>query len=87
LILEMSRIRILGPIDQLQSVLVCIQEVGLVHLIDAAETESLEPLAISGDQKRRMRMIRKVLEDTEAALALLEGETLRTPRTKQEWTP
>ncbi|MFZ1863454.1 MAG: V-type ATPase 116kDa subunit family protein [Polyangiales bacterium] len=82
----MSRIRILGPIDQLQSVLLCIQDVGLVHLIDAPETESLEPLTIPREGKRRMHMIHKVLEDTEAALTLLEGETLRAPRTRQEWT-
>ncbi len=86
MILEMARIRILGPIDQLETVLRCIQDVGLVHLIDAPETESLEPLTIPQEERRRIRMIHKTLEDTEAALSLLDGQTLRASRTKQEWT-
>jgi V/A-type H+-transporting ATPase subunit I len=81
----MARIRLLGPIDQLQPVLRCIQDVGLVHLIDAPETESLEPLTISPEGKRRTRMIHKVLEDAEAALTLLHDEPVRPTRTKQEW--
>lgn len=86
MILEMSRIRILGPIDELESVLRCIQDVGLVHLIDAPETESLEPLTIPHEEQRHVRMIRKILEDAEAALALLEGEPLHVQRTQQSWT-
>lgn len=86
MILEMSRIRILGPIDLLQSVLDCIQDVGLVHLIDAPETESLEALPVAPEDRRRNRMIRKVLEDAETAISLLEGESLQAKRIQQEWT-
>jgi V/A-type H+-transporting ATPase subunit I len=86
LILEMERIRILGPIDQLKPVLQCIQDLGLVHLIDAPETETLEPLTISPEEKRRLRMIHKVLADAEVALKLIGGEPVRAARSKQEWT-
>jgi V/A-type H+-transporting ATPase subunit I len=82
----MSRIRILGPIDQLQRVLLCIQDVGLVHLIDAPETEALEPLLVTREEKRHIRMVRKVLEDVESSLTLLKGEPLKPPRAKHEWT-
>lgn len=86
MILEMARIRILGPIDQLQPVLRCIQDVGLVHLIDAPGTESLEPLTASPKEKRRARTIHKVLQDAEASLTLLRDESVRPSRAKVQWT-
>ena len=44
MILEMSRVRVLGPIGQLQAVLGKVQDLGLVHLIEPTESESRETL-------------------------------------------
>jgi V/A-type H+-transporting ATPase subunit I len=56
-----------------------VQDLGLVQLIEPAETESLSLLGLTSEQERHVRGIRKVVEDVDAALELL-GETPRPPR-------
>ncbi|MGB3052689.1 MAG: V-type ATPase 116kDa subunit family protein [Polyangiales bacterium] len=75
----MSRIRMLGPRERLQSCLGCVQDVGLVQLIEPAETESLRPLGLTIEQDHHMRSVRNVVEDVDTALELL-GVTPEPPK-------
>ncbi len=70
----MSRIRVLGPREELQSVLERIQDLGLVHFVDFAETEALTQLVLTPQQERHLRNVRRVVEDVNTAMRLL-GET------------
>jgi V/A-type H+-transporting ATPase subunit I len=79
----MSRIRMLGPREQLQAVLGRVQDLGLVQLVEPAETESLSPLGLTQEQGRHVRGVRKVVKDVDAALELL-GETPRPPKVAPE---
>ncbi|MDH4283430.1 MAG: hypothetical protein OEV36_12300, partial [Myxococcales bacterium] len=81
----MSRVRILGPREQLEAVLKSIQDLGLVQLIESGETESLKPLGLTREQQRHVRSIRKIVKDVDAALELLE-EIPSLPRAQQELT-
>ncbi len=71
MILNMSRVRVLGPIDRLQAVLGRVQDLGLVHLIEPQATSSLKILGLTPEQARHVRRVRKVAEDVHAAIALL----------------
>ena len=73
----------LGPRERLQTCLGCIQHVGLVQLVEPAETESLRPLGLTIEQEHHVRSLRNVVEDADRALELL-GETPRPPRTVEE---
>jgi len=83
LILNMSRIRILGPRGQLQSVLGCVQDLGLVQLVEPSETESLSLLGLTPEQARHVRGVRKVVKDVDTALELL-GQTPSPPKTAKD---
>jgi V/A-type H+-transporting ATPase subunit I len=85
LILDMSRIRMLGPRDQLQAVLGRIQDLGLVHLVGPAETESLDLLGLTPEQERHLVGVRRVGEDVDVALRLL-GETPSSPKVVADLT-
>ena len=69
----------LGPRERLQSCLGCVQDVGLVQLIEPVETESLKPLGPSVEQDHHLRSVRKVVEDVDTALELL-GVTPSPPK-------
>jgi V/A-type H+-transporting ATPase subunit I len=75
----MSRIRMLGPREQLQAVLGRVQDLGLVQLVEPAETESLTPLGLTPEQARHVRGVRKIVKDIDVALELL-GEAPSPPR-------
>jgi V/A-type H+-transporting ATPase subunit I len=83
MILDMARIRLLGPKDQLQAALARIQDLGLVHLVEPAETESLSLLDLTREEERHVNRVRRVSEDVDIALQLL-GETPSAPRTAEE---
>jgi V/A-type H+-transporting ATPase subunit I len=57
----------------------CVQDVGLVQLIEPVETESLKTLGLSVEQDHHMRSVRKVVEDADTALELL-GATPDPPK-------
>jgi V/A-type H+-transporting ATPase subunit I len=78
LILNMSRIRMIGPSDELQVVLGRVQDLGLVQLVEPAETDSVSLLAFTPKQERHVRGVRRVVEDVDAALRVL-GETSGSP--------
>ncbi len=71
MILEMSRIRMLGPRAQLQPVLARIQDLGLVQLDEPAESEASSPLGLTPEQQRHLRSVRRVAEDVDTAIDLL----------------
>jgi len=73
----------LGPRERLQTCLGCIQHVGLVQLVEPAETESLIPLGLTLEQEHHVRSVRNVVEDVDSALELL-GETPRPPKAAEE---
>jgi hypothetical protein len=73
----------LGPREQLQAVLERVQDLGLVQLVEPAESESLSLLGLTPEQQRHVRGVRKVVKDVDAALELL-GETPRPRRAAQE---
>lgn len=84
MILEMSRVRVLGPIGELRAVLRSVQELGLVHLTEADESESLATFAPSPEQNRHAQMVKRVVKDVHEAIALLGGigsadSTVSTP--------
>ena len=85
MILDMSRIRMLGPKDQLQAVLGRVQDLGLVHLVEPAETESLGLLGLTPEQERHLLGVRHVGEDVDIALRLL-GETPSSPKVVADLT-
>ncbi len=86
MILEMSRIRMLGPIDQLQPVLRRVQDLGLVHLAEPTETESLKLMGLTAEQERHVRAVRRVAKDVDTAITLLGEPPPRSPRTSSELT-
>jgi len=73
----------LGPRERLQACLGCVQDIGLVQLIEPAETESLRPLGLTLEQEHHVRNVRKVVGDVDAALELL-GETPSLPKSAEE---
>ena len=68
----MSRIRMLGPRDQLQAVLGRVQDLGLVHLVEPAEAESLSLLGLTPEQERHVLSVHQISKDVDAALELLD---------------
>ena len=72
MILEMSCVRVLGPIEQLQPVLGTVQDLGLIHLIEPAKSGPLHPLYLTPEQARHVRGVQRVAKDVHAALALLD---------------
>jgi len=79
LILDMSRIRLLGPRNQLQAVLARVQDLGLVHLVEPPETEALSRLGLTVEQERHVKRVRKVGADVDRAIELL-GERPSSPK-------
>ncbi|MGB5704370.1 MAG: V-type ATPase 116kDa subunit family protein [Polyangiales bacterium] len=69
----MSRVRMLGPIEQLQPTLGRVQDLGLVHLVQPEESASLQLLGLTPEQARHVRGVRKVAEDVHTAISLLGG--------------
>ena len=79
MILDMSRIRLLGPRNQLQAVLARVQDLGLVHLVEPPETEALSRLGLTVEQQRHVKRVRKVGADVDRAIELL-GERPSSPK-------
>jgi V/A-type H+-transporting ATPase subunit I len=78
MILDMARIRILGPRDQLQAVLGRVQDLGLIQLVEPAETESLRRVGRSREEERHVRRVRRISEDVDVALQLLGATPIST---------
>ena len=73
MIIEMSKVRILGPRDRLPDVLRTLQDLSLLHLAApaAAVGEPLDRVRLAPAQERESRHLRTILGDIDAALAEL----------------
>jgi V/A-type H+/Na+-transporting ATPase subunit I len=70
-IIEMSKVRILGPRERLPDVLRALQDVGLVHLAAPTTVQPLTALRLSPREERERRYLHSALEDVERAMSEL----------------
>ncbi|HXQ30141.1 MAG TPA: V-type ATPase 116kDa subunit family protein [Gemmatimonadales bacterium] len=71
MIIEMSKVRILGPRDRLPDVLRTLQDLGTLHLAPPTLVEALATRELSPAEARERRHLASALEDVERALAEL----------------
>lgn len=83
MILDMSRIRVLGPKEHLRSVLERTQDLGLVHFVEAVETDGLRALSLTPQHERHLRNVHRIADDVDTALRLL-GQTPELPHGRGE---
>lgn len=74
MIVKMSKIRILGPRDQLPDVLRVLQNIGVLHLSPPRPTPPLLSIELTPSQQRLHRNLRRTLSDLDAI-----GATLSLP--------
>lgn len=68
MIVDMAKLRILGPHDRLEAVLDLLQDLGAVHLDEPETTGHLRPVEPDPDREREARHLRSILEDLRACL-------------------
>ena len=71
MIVEMAKLRILGPHDRLEAVLDLLQDLGAVHLDEPETTGPLRPVDPDPDRERETRHLRSILDDLRACLDAL----------------
>lgn len=69
MIIEMARVRLLGPRTALAQTIRALQDVGVVHLVDTPPREGFEPHAGDAVERRRQRHLAHALDNVEAAIA------------------
>jgi vacuolar-type H+-ATPase subunit I/STV1 len=82
MIVQMAKVRILGPRARLDEALRAIQRVGLVQITEAPTVPGLTPLDLDPRDLRRRRQLHRLVEDTQAcleALAVKQAEVDFTP--------
>jgi V/A-type H+-transporting ATPase subunit I len=78
MIIPMARIRILGPRDRLEDVLLALQDEGSVHLIAARPTGPFRPVEPTDRELRHARHFRALLHELEGVIpASASAETAR----------
>lgn len=70
MIVEMARLRIIGPRDRVLAVLRRIQDIGEVHLDEAATRAPFGDVPFTAGHAARVRQLEEILEDVEALLRL-----------------
>lgn len=78
MIIEMSKLRILGPRERLEDVLRVLQDLSLLHL-SVPEAVPLEHPQLNPDQDRERRHLQAALENVEHALGALDIRNGRSP--------
>jgi V/A-type H+-transporting ATPase subunit I len=71
MIVQMARIRILGPRERFDATLRAVQDFGKVHLADVPAQEGTAPAHLDAKAERRRRQLLRVLADVDGALAAL----------------
>ncbi len=71
MILEMAKVRLLGPKRLLRPVLSTVHDLELVHLSEPARGEGIRPHALAASDRRRRRHLRQALVDVEACVVEL----------------
>jgi V/A-type H+/Na+-transporting ATPase subunit I len=75
----MSRMRVLGPREALPQTLEALQDLGFVHLSAPANGHHLSPVELAPRELRLERQLKRVLNDVEAATALLTTSKTVSP--------
>lgn len=87
MIIEMAKVRVLGPRERLEDVLRVLQDLSLVHLA-SPEAAPLARVELTPGQERERRHLGSALEDVERSLAALGvadvAATLPAPVTRQD---
>lgn len=71
MIIEMSKVRVLGPRGRLPDVLRSLQALGVLHLTAPAGSGPVEQLQLSREQERERRHLLSAIDDVGAALTAL----------------
>jgi V/A-type H+/Na+-transporting ATPase subunit I len=71
-IIDMSKLRILGPRERLADVLRTLQDLSLMHLAAPTLEASLDHLRLGPAEEREARQLRRALADIDTALSQLE---------------
>lgn len=66
MIIEMSKVRVLGPRPDLPKVVQALQDFGLLHLAAAPRDERLTAVHLSREDQRERRNLRRILQDLDA---------------------
>ena len=84
MIIEMARLRILGPRERLPAVIDVLQDLGILHLAEpASAVPGVQTVDLTGPQRREQRRLREGLDHVERALTVLGirgGAAPRAPR-------
>ena len=72
MILEMAKVRVMGPRERLPDVLGSLQRLRLLHLAAPSEPATLTALSLTPRQQRERRQLASALADVEAAIDGLE---------------
>lgn len=73
MIVEMQKLRIVGPRERLPDVLAVLQDLEVVHLCPPTPDPPLRPLQPSDRKERHERQVRSAIDDAEEALSRLGG--------------
>jgi V/A-type H+/Na+-transporting ATPase subunit I len=68
-IIEMARVRLLGPRAALAPTIEALQDVGVVHLVDTPPRDGFAPRVENATERRRQRHLAHALDNVEAAIA------------------
>jgi len=88
-IVKMAKVRILGPLADVEQALRCLQDLGAMHLAEPATGPELGRCRPDGRESREERQVGRVLAEVEAALALLVSSARpeRANRSAREGQP
>jgi len=78
----MSRVRVLGPRGQLDTVLAALQDTGLVHLAEPKPGELLQRVSLSEREARQARYLRALVRDVEGLPLRAEPDRAAEPETQ-----
>jgi len=79
-IVDMAKLRVLGPRGRLEEVLDALQDLGAVHLDEPEPVGPLRPVEPGPARTREERHLRSILEDLRVCLGLLGGRAEATGR-------
>jgi len=72
MIVPMTRVRVLGPLGDLDSTLASLQDAGVMHLAEPRSVEGVRPLPRSDRDARQARSLQRMMRDVEALAADLK---------------
>jgi len=79
MIIPMAKVRLIGPRRRLEETLTALQDIGVLHLGDAAQARELERPEPNARERRLERQLGRILADTDAALTAMHAAGRRAP--------